>query len=88
MFISKDETLILADAINEHKFSLNDKVRDYANSRNIKSFNAFEDLQYRLEQHSHDKRRDGRTSQNSFTDVLRRFITNYTLKHDTTDIHR
>ncbi len=72
MKISKDEAMILADALSEAKYSYLDLLskNKYDNIVNLGSFDALESA---LIRYGKDKRRTGRTSQNSFTDMLKRF---------------
>jgi len=76
MKLTKDEAAVLCQALHECKYQLNEKVQDHARSLGISSMRAFEDLETRLNDFSNDKRRTGRKSQNSFTDILKRFISN------------
>lgn len=72
MKITKDEAWILYLAVEEYKFE---------NSEHNKIlFNALNDLQERLNKASEDKRRMGRTSQNSSSDVKKRFTETYRKK--------
>lgn len=74
MKLTKDEAAVLCQALNIAKYELNEKVLDHARSLGISSMRAFDDLETRLNDFSNDKRRTGRKSQNSFTDILKRFI--------------
>ena len=74
MKITKDEAAILYASLYEHKYVLNDQIVDYAKKESINSMMMFENLEYRLLEFSSDKRRKGRKSRNTFTDILRRFI--------------
>lgn len=74
MKITKDEAAILCQALYEQKYELNEMVNDYAKNLGISSMDSFTDLEKRLSDFSNDKRRTGRTSQNSFTDILKRFV--------------
>lgn len=68
MKLTKDEARILSAAVGDFKF------------RSTQSgyvpeglFNKLEDLENRLENLGKDKRRTGRTSQDDFNDLLKRF---------------
>ena len=66
MKITKDEARILCIALEIAKFEIN-----YPNGFNI--FDKFKNLETRLYNYSKDNRRNGRTSQNDFSDVLKRY---------------
>lgn len=66
MKITKDEAAILYQCIYIAKYEIN-----YPN--NCKIFESFLILEKKLDSYSNDKRRTGRTSQNSFTDILKRY---------------
>lgn len=74
MRITKDEASILCQALYEQKYNLNERVIDYAKAKGISSMSAFDKLEEKLYKFSDDKRRHGRTSKNSFTDILKRFV--------------
>lgn len=74
MKITKDEASILWKALREQKYELNDRVVAYARIKGISSMAAFERLEEKLSKFSKDQRRTGRTSQDSFYDVLKRFV--------------
>ncbi|MEO7176732.1 MAG: hypothetical protein ABIV51_12500 [Saprospiraceae bacterium] len=78
MRITKEEAEILYRSLSEHKYALNDMVSEYAEEKygrySIESFNSLEN---RLFDFADDKRRHGRTSQNSLTDCLKRFVDNF-----------
>ena len=67
MNINKDEARILAAALNDFKFRLN----DFYYSDGL--FSKLEKLEVKLENFGKDNRRRGRTTQDSFTDCLKRF---------------
>lgn len=69
MKITKDEAYILYRAMENYKFEKSD--------HNMDLFNAYTDLQQRLNHASDDKRRKGRTSMNSSSDLIKRFINVY-----------
>lgn len=71
MKLTKDEARILAAALEDAKFILYDKVRP---NEKEPLANAMESLQARLTEAGNDQRRVGRTSQDDFTDMLRRYI--------------
>jgi hypothetical protein len=72
MKLTKDEAWMLYLAIDEYKFE---------NSEHNKIlFNALNELQGRLNDASTDKRRQGRTSQNSTADVKKRFVNTFRKK--------
>jgi len=74
MNLTKDEAAILYQALYEQKYELNERVVDFAKSKGISSMAAFEKLEEKLNKWSDDKRRHGRTSINSFDDILKRFV--------------
>ncbi len=74
MNLTKDEAAILCQALYEQKYELNERVVDFAESKGISSMAAFQKLEDKLNKWSDDKRRRGRTSRNSFNDILRRFV--------------
>lgn len=77
MKLTKDEAAVLCQALYEQKYELNEKVVDYAKETGISSMSAFENLENRLSEFSNDRRRNGRSSQNSFHDILKRFVSRY-----------
>ncbi len=74
MKLTKDEAAVLCQALYEQKYELNERVVDYAKQIGKSSMAAFEDLENRLSEFSNDRRRNGRSSQNSFHDILKRFV--------------
>lgn len=80
MRLNKDEALILWKAIKEQKYELNERVKDYATKNRISSMKAFESLEKKLDNFSRDKRREGRTSMNSFDDGIKRFVVRESLQ--------
>ena len=70
MKITKDEARILSSAINDYKFRLK------SDSDSFDLFDALETLEIKLEKFGKDKRRTGRTSQDSFSDLLKRYVKN------------
>lgn len=72
MKITKDEAYILSYILDEAKYDI---VQNRDNKHNL--FAALSNLQVKLDLYSVDLRRIGRKSQNSFSDVLRRFIDKY-----------
>lgn len=77
MRLTKDEAAVLCQALYEQKYELNERVIDYAKQIGKSSMSAFEDLEKRLSEFSNDRRRNGRSSQNSFHDILKRFVSRY-----------
>ncbi|HRN80184.1 MAG TPA: hypothetical protein PKY29_04300 [Ferruginibacter sp.] len=77
MKLTKDEAAVLCQALYEQKYELNERVIDYAKQIGKSSMSAFEDLEKRLSEFSNDRRRNGRSSQNSFHDILKRFVSRY-----------
>ncbi len=73
MKLTKDEAALLSWVMQEGKYMLNDRMVDRIN----KSITAFEDLERRLNVASVDKRRRGRTTINSFGDIIIRFVKSY-----------
>lgn len=67
MRLTKDEARILAQALDEYKFNV---VNEF---KMLDLFNKLHDLQYKLEMFGDDKRRHGRTTQDDFSDLLKRF---------------
>lgn len=76
MKITKDEAIILAQAIGEQKYEFNDNLYTDKAQRN-RSIDAFTDLEKRLSDFGKDKRRQGRTSKNHFSDILKRLVHKY-----------
>lgn len=72
MNISKDEAKILAAALEEAKYHFVDIIASDKEDANRK-IEFFQALEKKLDDFSNDARRTGRTSQNSFSDVLRRY---------------
>lgn len=72
MKLTKDEARVLAHCIYTYKYE-GGKLLDG-------EFTALEDLEYRLEEFGRDGRRNGRTSLDSLTDCVKRFIKKYKTK--------
>lgn len=70
MRLTKDEARILAEAMEEYKHKV---IDDYSKNVYLPLFNKLVNLQNKLEMFGDDKRRHGRTSQDDFTDLLKRF---------------
>lgn len=70
MRITKDEARILAEAISEEKYNI---VRNLDPKLTIQVMNALQALEDKLTEYGQDARRNGRTSQNDFTDLLKRY---------------
>jgi hypothetical protein len=68
MRLTKDEARILAEAMAEYKY----KVVENPHYKELGVFDKLFDLQYRLEIFGDDKRRNGRTSQDNFNDLIKR----------------
>jgi hypothetical protein len=71
MKLTKDECRILFACIYDNKYNL---VNDLTKEDAIKTIEALTDLERRLNKSCEDGRRNGRTSQNSFNDTLKRFV--------------
>jgi len=69
MRLTKDEARILAEAMAEYKYKVVEKSPFY---KDLGVFNKLFDLQYKLEMFGDDKRRNGRTSQDNFNDLIKR----------------
>ena len=69
MRITKDEAYILACALDEAKYEMNNTV----GSPDFPVFEALTKLQERLADFAKDERRVGRTSQNSYHDIIKRY---------------
>lgn len=78
MRITKDEAVILAECLYEQKFDLGAKYLNREKKGEL--FDACGKLGERLIKYSEDSRRKGRTTQNDFSDVLKRFIVEQTKK--------
>ena len=70
MRLTKDEASILAEAMEEYKYKV---INDYKDAKDLGAFEKLHVLQQRLEFYGDDKRRHGRTSFNSFHDLIVRF---------------
>lgn len=68
MKLTKDEARILANALED--WWPRDRYKD-GNKGDI--FQALSNLEVRLEEFGKDKRRNGRTSMDNFTDLLKRY---------------
>ena len=66
MIITKDEARILAEALIIAKYEFS-----YPNNENI--FDKFIHLENKLLDHAKDKRRTGRSSQDDWNDMLKRY---------------
>ena len=76
MKLTKDECRILYACIHDAKYKMvNDINKEDANN----TIEALTFLEIRLDKYSKDKRRQGRTSQNSFNDTLKRFTNLFNL---------
>jgi hypothetical protein len=76
MNISKDEARILAVALAEQKYDFSEgtSTKEEASQR----IAALQSLVDRLDAFGLDKRRQGRTSQDSFADVIKRYVKQHT----------
>jgi hypothetical protein len=68
MRLTKDEARILAEAMAEYKY----KVVENPHYKELRVFDKLFDLQYKLEMFGDDKRRNGRTTQDNFNDLIKR----------------
>lgn len=67
MHITKDECILLAEAMEEYKYELSKKYP------NINCYGKMEDLQTKLYKLGDDNRRKGRKSQNDLIDIVKRY---------------
>jgi hypothetical protein len=70
MKLTKDECSLLFSIVYECKF---DFVQSSSNTPKG-TFEALQQIEVKLEVASRDKRREGRTSQNDFADVIKRLV--------------
>jgi hypothetical protein len=70
MKLTKDEARILSEALESYKFEIANENITY---KQIGVYEKLTNLQKRLELFGDDKRRNGRTSQDSFFDLIVRF---------------
>ena len=82
MRITKDEAYILACALEEAKYEMNNAV----GSSDASIFQALTKLQARLADFGKDERRTGRKSQNSYYDIIKRY-SKQTFNYDPTRSH-
>jgi hypothetical protein len=68
MRLTKDEARILAAAIADYKYKI---AEDSPMNSNL--MDRLNDLELRLEKFGKDQRRTGRTSQNDWSDLIKRF---------------
>lgn len=68
MKINKDQARIVAEALEGFKYNCQE-------IRQTNTFDEISNLQKKLEDYGKDNRRRGRTTQDSFTDCLKRFKT-------------
>lgn len=71
MNITKDEARILSELLRDGKYDLSRSATKHTSNETIK---ALEQLEERLHQTGKDLRRNGRKSDNSFTDCMNRFV--------------
>ena len=77
MKLTRDESRILGELLNESKYELNHK-----NGALNGYFEALLDLENRLIEAGKDRRRSGRTSQDSYIDCEKRFAQSYIKKRE------
>jgi hypothetical protein len=70
MRITKDEARILAEAMSDYKYKV---VEGNTSYKELGVFEKLYDLQYKLEMFGDDKRRNGRTTEDNFHDLIVRF---------------
>ena len=68
MKLTKDEARILAAAIGDFKYRIVEETM-----RDLRCMDKLNELEDRLEEFGKDKRRTGRTSQNDWSDLIKRF---------------
>jgi len=68
MRLTKDEARILSAAIGDFKYRIVEETM-----RDLRCMDKLNDLEERLEEFGKDKRRTGRTSQNDWSDLIKRF---------------
>jgi hypothetical protein len=68
MKLTKDEARILSAAIGDFKYRIVEETM-----RDLRCMDKLNDLEERLEEFGKDKRRTGRTSQNDWSDLIKRF---------------
>lgn len=68
MKLTKDEARILAAAISDFKYRIVEETM-----RDLRCMDKLNELEDRLEEFGKDKRRTGRTSQNDWSDLIKRF---------------
>lgn len=71
-YINRDESRILSNALKEQKYI----YADFFSSKEerIQVVTSLEKLEKKLESKSKDRRRFGRTTQDEFSDLLKRFM--------------
>ena len=74
MNITKDEARILSELITDGKYDLSRSGTKHTGGETIQ---ALEQLEKKLQQAGKDLRRNGRKSDNSFTDCMNRFVNKY-----------
>ena len=85
MKLTKDECRILFACIYDNKYNL---VNDLTKEDAINTIEALTDLERRLNKSCEDGRRNGRTSQNTFNDTLKRFVKSISNDQPTTSTNR
>ena len=74
MNITKDEATILYFLLNDKKWEFNDSLNHESKEAALAGIDALERLEKKLEDGCKDQRRVGRTSQDDYYDVWRRFV--------------
>lgn len=72
MKLTKDECRLLCAILDDGKYYFLDRKRNIPNG----TFEVLQKLELKLDEASRDKRREGRTSQNDFSDLIKRLIKN------------
>lgn len=74
MKLTRDEARILADALNDYKY---EALNAFDDQLRKPLYSAFANLQERLGKAGQDQRRTGRTSQDEYKDMIKRFVTKH-----------
>jgi hypothetical protein len=70
MKLTKDECRLLGAILDNGKYDFIQSLRKIPNG----TFEVFRKLELKLDVASRDKRREGRTSQNDFSDLIKRMV--------------
>jgi hypothetical protein len=70
MKLTKDECRLLSAILDDGKFDFVQSSRKIPNG----TFEVLQKLELKLDEASRDKRREGRTSQNDFSDLIKRMV--------------